>query len=59
MYNWIRYSGVTLTLHLNPLHWWAWPHLERHQGELGEHDARWTFKFLFVKVTVWFDNGRW
>lgn len=58
-YNWIRYSGAVVTIHLNPLHWWVLPHWSRHKSEMGERDMRWTFKFLFVKVTVWIDDGRW
>ena len=58
-YEWIRYSGVTATVHLNPLHWWAIPYFQRHVSELGERDMRWEFKFLFLKINVWFDDGRW
>jgi hypothetical protein len=58
-YDWIRYSGAVVTIHLNPLHWWVWPHWSRHKSEMGERDMRWTFKFLFVKVSFWLDDGRW
>ena len=57
--DWLRYSGAVLTFHFNPLHWWVLPQLQRHKSEMGERDMRWTFKFLFVKFTIWFDDGRW
>jgi len=55
----LRYSGAVITFHLNPLHWWMMPYWYRHKSEMGERDMRWTFKFLFVKVSVWIDDGRW
>lgn len=58
-YDWIRYSGAVVTLHLNPLHWWILPYFKRHSSEMGERDTRWEFKFLFLKVNVWIDDGRW
>jgi len=58
-YDWFRYSGAVVTFHFNPLHWWIYPHWERHVSEMGECDMRWTFKFLFVKISVWLDDGRW
>lgn len=59
LYNWVRYSGAVLTIHFNPLHWWVVPQLTKHKSEMGERDMRWTFKFLFVKASWWFDDGRW
>lgn len=57
--DWLRYSGATVTLHLNPLYWWVIPSLQRRTNELGERDRRWEFKFLFLKINVWIDDGRW
>lgn len=59
LYNWLRYSGAVITIHFNPLHWWVLPHWDRHKSEMGERDMRWTFKFLFLKVIFWIDDGRW
>jgi len=59
LYDWLRYSGAVVTFHLNPLHWWVRPQFTKHKSEMGERDMRWTFKFLFLKVVFWLDDGRW
>lgn len=58
-FNWVRYSGAVITLHLNPLYWWAVPYFKQVENEFGEQDRRWEFKFLCLKLTVWLDNGEW
>jgi hypothetical protein len=59
--NWIKYSGVTVRLNLNPFHW-AWiPGAGREfRGEwIGPNERGWYAKFLFVTVSVWIDDGSW
>lgn len=58
-YHWLRYSGASLTLHLNPLYWWTLPKLSFYPSEFGGIDKRWEFKFIFLKLTWWIDNGQW
>ena len=58
---WLRYSGIKITILLNPLHW-AWlPGAGREfRGEwAGPNERGWYAKFLFVTVGVWIDDGSW
>jgi len=58
-YDWLRYSGAAATFHINPLYWWVLPHFKSYRSEFSGSDRRWEFKFLFLKVVVWIDNGAW
>ena len=61
MYNWLRYSGASVTVTLNPLHWSLWPRLFRQPGEAwaGPNEQTWRGGWLFLSIQVWIDNGDW
>ena len=59
--NWLRYSGATVRLNLNPFHW-AWiPGAGREfRGEwAGPNEKGWYARFLFITVSAWIDDGSW
>ena len=59
--NWIRYSGVSVCLHLNPLHWkiWFWFRNETNAEWPGPNERTYAFGLLFLTVRVWIDDGSW
>jgi hypothetical protein len=61
MYKWLRYSGASVAVTVNPLHW-AWvPHVGRAFTDewAGPNERTWSARFLFVTVRVWIDDGSW
>jgi hypothetical protein len=57
LWNWIKYSGATITLKLNPLHW-------RFSCKFIALNEAWeTDHFLLelfpITIRVWFDDGSW
>lgn len=52
-----RYSGAVVTLIINPLYWKIYPWVGRSYDFYDK--PRYEFKFLFIAITVWFDNGDW
>lgn len=61
MIKWIRYSGASIILSLNPLYWKVLPWFRRERNNEWPmvHDYMWAFGFLGITVRVWFDNGDW
>lgn len=57
---WLRYSGMTLMLVVNPLHW-AWrPELARYHDEwAGPRERTITARWLMLTIRVWIDDGSW
>jgi hypothetical protein len=60
LYNWLQFSGLSVTIQFNPLHWKMLPWLRREQ-DFADGPNTWTgcFTFLFLTVRVWIDNGDW
>ena len=61
MLNWLKYSGASVSLTLNPLHW-AWvPQAGRTFRDewAGPNERSWYARCLFVTVRVWIDDGSW
>jgi hypothetical protein len=57
IYNWLRYSGINITLKLNPFHWRI--NLEYFKtNEAWEQDAL-IIELLPITIRVWFDDGSW
>jgi hypothetical protein len=61
MLKWLRYSGASVAITLNPLHW-AWiptagPAFRDEWA--GPNESNWHARFLFVTVRVWTDDGSW
>ena len=61
MYNWLRYSGASVAVTLNPLHWTWVPQAGRVFTDewRGPNERTWSVRFLFVTVRVWTDDGSW
>jgi hypothetical protein len=57
IYNWLRYSGINITIKLNPLHWRIYCHYYK-TNEAWEQDA-FILELLPITIRVWFDDGSW
>jgi hypothetical protein len=57
--DWLRYSGIWLTLVLNPLHWRIGK-VDYGLGLLdGPNKKEFAYQVLFLTVRVVLDNGDW
>jgi len=58
---WVKYSGASAIVAVNPLHWcWAPRALHEQNTEWhspNEHTYR--VSWLFLTVRIWIDNGDW
>jgi hypothetical protein len=60
MINWLRYSGLSATITLNPLHWQYKPFIHKEANVwAGPKEHTWSLGFLFLTFRVWIDNGDW
>ena len=58
--DWLRYSGASVTITLNPLHWKLVPTLyKEYDGWLGPNERTWRMAWLMLGLRVWIDNGSW
>jgi hypothetical protein len=57
MFKWLRYSGASVILTLNPLHWYLKPRYRVSQewGDEGTYMLSW----LFFTIRIWIDDGSW
>ena len=58
---WIRYSGVSVIIALNPL-WWRWLPWARREITsewAGPRERTWALGWLGVTVRIWIDDGSW
>jgi hypothetical protein len=55
--NYLKYSGVSVILAINPFHWRFLPYygLSHEWGEEHTHVVSW----LFLTIRVWIDDGSW
>jgi hypothetical protein len=57
MMKWLRYSGVWITLIVNPFHWdFRWEVIK--DEELGRIDTL-ELQFLCINIRVILDDGKW
>lgn len=60
MIKYLRYSGISVILSLNPLYWKVWPWFKNEtNNEWGEAEKTYAFGFLFLTVRFWIDKGEW
>ena len=60
MSKWLRYSGVSVIIALNPLWWRVLPWLRREVNEwAGPKERTWSVSWLFLTVGIWIDDGSW
>lgn len=59
--DWLRYSGTSISVVLNPLHWRLIPAIndEPRDHWLGPKERRWSVSWLMVTVRIWIDDGTW
>lgn len=60
LFDWVRYSGASVTVTVNPLHWRWLPSLQRETSAWdtpGQYTGR--FTWLMLTVRVWIDDGSW
>jgi hypothetical protein len=59
MWNWLRYSGFSVILTGNPLHWRLIPMARREPDSPWDANTTWSVGWLFLTVRVWIDDGSW
>lgn len=59
--NWVRYSGASIIITLNPLHWRIYPWCRQEITDIwsGTNNQTFSVSFLFLTARVWIDNGNW
>jgi len=58
---WIRYSGASVIITLNPYHWRLVPTAQHERNTEWPSPNEHTYRvaWLFLTVRVWIDNGDW
>lgn len=60
MINWIKYSGASMAITINPLHWQMRPQLARCREEWdGPRCLTLQARWLMITVRIWCDDGSW
>ena len=61
MYNWIRYSGASISININPLHWRWIPQAGKAFVDewAGPRERTYFVGWLFVTIRIWADDGSW
>lgn len=60
IYKWLRYSGISVIITVNPAHWQWRPWANRFQDEwAGPNSSTVSVGWLFLTVRAWIDNGAW
>jgi hypothetical protein len=58
---WIKYSGASVIVTVNPLHW-RWTPTARHERNIewpSPNEHTYMAAWLFLTVRIWIDNGDW
>lgn len=58
---WIKYSGASVIVTVNPLHW-RWKPTAQHERNIewpSPNERTYMVSWLFLTVRVWIDNGDW
>ena len=58
---WIKYSGASVIVTINPLHW-RWKPTAQHERNIewpSPNERTYMVSWLFLTVRVWIDNGDW
>jgi hypothetical protein len=60
MLKWLRFSGISVIITVNPFHWSKRPWANRFQDEwAGPKERTVSFGWLFLTVRAWKDDGSW
>lgn len=58
--NWLRYSGLSITLTVNPLHWRWRPSAGLQKDEwAGPRERTYCACWLMISMRLWIDDGSW
>jgi hypothetical protein len=57
IFNWLKYSGVWVTISLNPFHWDLWATTMK--DELSRFGYRYEIQLLFLNIRIVLDDGEW
>ena len=58
---WVKYSGASVILTVNPAHW-RWVPVARHEQNTewpSPNEHTYMVAWLFLTVRAWIDNGDW
>jgi len=55
--NYLKYSGASVSITINPCHWNIVPRYYRNQ-EWGDENTH-SFSWLFLTIRFWIDDGSW
>ena len=57
---WLHYSGISVIITVNPLHWRLTPCVMQELTEwAGPKERTWRVGWLFLTVRIWIDDGSW
>lgn len=56
--NYLKYSGASITLAVNPCHW-SWIPVFRIEQDLAWESETLYVSILFLTVRIWIDDGSW
>lgn len=59
--NWLKYSGASIVITLNPVHWRMipWARDETTNEWPNENIYAYAVTWLFLTIRVWVDDGSW
>jgi hypothetical protein len=59
--DWLRYSGASITVTVNPWHWQWWPQIQNESLDtwIGPNEHRFYVSWLMLTVRIWIDDGAW
>jgi hypothetical protein len=59
--DWLRYSGASITIAVNPWHWSWLPQVQNEPLDtwIGPNEHRLCVSWLFLTVRMWLDDGAW
>jgi hypothetical protein len=57
--SYLRYSGLSVTITVNPFHWAFFPRIQQGSLEVWDTENTVAVSFLFLTVRFWLDDGSW
>lgn len=58
MIDYLKYSGASICVVLNPYHW-SWIPIAQRESVSNWGDDTFKVSFLFLTIRFWIDNGDW
>lgn len=60
MLKWLRYSGASISITVNPFHWRLVPDFDEPLDTwVGPNESRFYVAWLMLTVRIWVDDGAW